>query len=99
MPNAKNKNIGTATYLDLISKDAKKKDNEQLNFDAQEAKHTVDVSVLETKRAIFKAKKDLANAQCAKPYDLQVEINLLNRIESLESGLVLAEQIQSTRFA
>ena len=95
----KNANIGTATYLDLISQDSKKAQKEQLGFTAQEAQHTVSVAVLETEKAIFQAKKELADAQKAQPYNLQVEIDLITKIGSLEDGLAIAKQIQSTRFA
>ena len=90
--------IGTATYLELISQDAKKTQTEQLGFTAKEAQHTVSVAVLETEKAIFQAKKNLADAQKAQPYNLQTEIDLITKIGGLEEGLAIAKDIQETRF-
>jgi len=91
-------NVGTVKYLDLISQDTKKVAQEQLEFTAKEAQHTVSVAVLETEKAIFQAKKNLADAQKAVPYNLQTEIDLIAKINNLEEGLTIAKEIQSTRF-
>lgn len=93
-----NSNIGTTKYRDLISQDSKKVAEETLDFTAQEAKHTVNVAVLETKKAIFQAKRQLADAQKAQPYILKTEVDLIIKIENLEQGLAIAEEIQSNRF-
>jgi hypothetical protein len=91
-------NIGTATYLELISKDAKDVQKENLEFQAQDAKLAVDSAVLETKKALSNAKRDLLSAQVAIPYNLNNEIQALTRITNLEEGLAIAQQIQAVRF-
>lgn len=91
-------NIGTATYLDLISKDAKDVQKENLEFQAQDAKLAVDSAVLETKKALANAKRDLTRVQVAIPYNLQDEISALTRIKNLEEGLEIAKKIQEIRF-
>lgn len=91
-------NIGTKTYLELISKDAKDVQKENLEFQAQDAKLAVDSAVLETKKSLSNAKRDLLSAQIAVPYNLQNEIIALTRISNLEEGLAIAEQIQAVRF-
>ena len=93
-----NANIGTGTYLSLITADSKAKDKQQKEFVAKEAEHTVSVAVLETEKAIFQAKNDLSTAQSAEPYNLEREIDLLNTISTLEDGLAIAKEIQSVRF-
>lgn len=93
-----NSNIGKETYLELISKDKSQVEKEQLEFQMQEAKHSVDVAVLETKKAIYKAKQELVGIKSANPYKIEDEIGKLSEIDSLEAGLKIAEKIQSIRF-
>lgn len=85
-------------YIDLISQNAKAKEIEQLGFRAEEAELHVQTSILETKKAISTAKRELAEAQSAIPYDLQKEIDATTKVKELEEGLALAETIAKERF-
>lgn len=85
-------------YLELISQDAKAQEKEDLQFKAEEAKHSVDIALLETRKSIAAHSKRLKEAQKAVPYDLQTEIDLTIKIQNLERGLEIATKIKGERF-
>lgn len=92
------KATASTKYIDLISVGKDQIDREQKEFTAEEAKHSVDVAILETRKLISKTNKELTEAQRSEPYNLQKEIDLIIKIENLEKGLLIAKNIQSSRF-
>lgn len=85
-------------YLDLISQDAKEQEKQDLQFRADEAKLQVESSILETKKAIAVAERELAQAKRAVPYSLEVEIEKTQNLTSLQEGLEMANTIYKARF-
>ena len=85
-------------YLDLISQGKEETAKEDLQFKAEDAQHAVSIALLETRKAISSAKKGLKEAQKAVPYNLQTEIDITIRIESMEKGLAIATLINKERF-
>lgn len=86
-------------YLELISQGADEDKREQLQFAAEEAKHSVSISILETRKAISTAKKVLKDAKKAQPYSLQNVVDATIRIDSLERGLKIAQTIEKEDFS
>lgn len=87
-------------YIDLISQDSKEEDKQEKQFRADEAKLQVESSILETKKAIAVAERELAQAKKAVPYSLEVEVEVekTQNLESLKEGLKLANTIYKARF-
>ncbi|AGO47913.1 hypothetical protein Phi40:1_gp048 [Cellulophaga phage phi40:1] len=85
-------------YIDLISQSSKDVETEQLQFRAQEASLQADSSILETKKAIATAKRELTELKRAIPYSFDKEISKTIEVKNLEEGLSIAESIQKSRF-
>jgi len=85
-------------YLDLISQGKEESVKEDLQFRAEEAQHSVSISILETRKTLASLGKQLKAAQKAIPYDLQTEVDLTIRIDNLKAGLKIAKKIETDRF-
>tara|TARA_R110002074_G_scaffold72684_2_gene167298 strand:+ start:869 stop:1141 length:273 start_codon:yes stop_codon:yes gene_type:complete len=85
-------------YLALISQGASEERAEQLQFAAEEAKHSVSISILETRKAISAAKKQLKEAKKAVPYNLQNVVDFTIKVQNLEAGLKIAQTIEKEDF-
>ena len=85
-------------YRDLINKSQSQVEQEELDLKEQEAKSHLELSIAQTKLDLANAKKDLAKAQCAVPYNVQAELVALEAVESKKAGLAFAEAILAERF-
>lgn len=92
------KTVKSEKYIDLISQNAKEADKEQNEFLNEEARLQVQTSILETKKAIATAKRELNDTKKAKPYSLEAEVKATQKVNNLEAGLKIAQDIEKARF-
>jgi len=85
-------------YIDLISQNAKEADKEAKIFANEEASLSVQASILETKKAISAAKRELNSTKRAEPYSLENEVTATQKVINLEAGLKVAQAIAKARF-
>jgi len=57
------------TYLSLISKDKETITREDLEMHNEQAKINIQTSILETRKKLIEAKKNVNSAKCAIPFD------------------------------
>ena len=86
------------TYLDLISRDEKTVQKENLKIKAQEAALTVAREILALNSEITVKKGELDKAQRAIPYSVIAEYKISNDLSVLEERLSFVKEIKETRF-
>ena len=86
------------TYLQLISKDEKQVQKENLVIKAQEAALTVAREILALNSAISVKKGQIESAQRAIPYNVVAEYRLTKELEELQAGLSFAQGVKDSRF-
>ncbi len=86
------------TYLELISKDEKTVQKENLKIKAQEAALSVARDILSLNAEISLANSEVDKAQRAIPYSVAVEYKAVNKLEELTARLEFATAIKDSRF-
>lgn len=86
------------TYLELISRDEKTVQKENLKIKAQEAALNVSRDVLALNTEITLKRSSLETAQRAVPYSVAAEYKIAKELKELEERLAFANQIKETRF-
>lgn len=86
------------TYRELLMQNKDQVEKEALQFEVEEAEQTLNATILETKKALSRAKKNLSDTVRKRPYNPQSIIEAELVIEELEDGLVRLEK-QKALFA
>ena len=86
------------TYLELISKDEKIVQKENLKIKAQEAALSVARDILSLNAEISLANSEVDKAQRAIPYSVATEYKAVNKLEELTARLEFATAIKDSRF-
>ena len=86
------------TYLELISKDEKTVQKENLKIKAQEAALSVARDILSLNAEISLANSEVNKAQRAIPYSVAAEYKAVNKLEELTARLEFATAIKDSRF-
>ena len=86
------------TYLELISKDEKTVQKENLKIKAQEAALNVSRDILALNAEINLRKSALEAAQRAIPYSVSAEYKLAKELKEYEARLEFAMEIKDSRF-
>ena len=86
------------TYLELISKDEKTVQKENLKIKAQEAALSVARDILSLNAEISLANSEVDKAQRAIPYSVATEYKAVNKLEELTARLEFATAIKDSRF-
>ena len=86
------------TYLELISKDEKTVQKENLKIKAQEAALSVARDILSLNAEISLANSEVDKAQRAIPYSVAAEYKAVNKLEELTARLEFATAIKDSRF-
>ena len=86
------------TYLELISKDEKTVQKENLKIKAQEAALSVARDILSLNAEISLANSEVNKAQRAIPYSVATEYKAVNKLEELTARLEFATAIKDSRF-
>ena len=86
------------TYLELISKDEKTVQKENLKIKAQEAALSVARDILSLNAEISLANSEVEKAQRAIPYSVAAEYKAVNKLEELTARLEFATAIKDSRF-
>ena len=86
------------TYLELISKDEKTVQKENLKIKAQEAALSVARDILSLNAEISLANSEVDKAQRAIPYSVAAEYKAVNKLEELTARLEFATVIKDSRF-
>ena len=90
--------VKTPTYLELISKDEKTVQKENLKIKAQEAALSVARDILSLNAEISLANSEVDKAQRAIPYSVAAEYKAVNKLEELTARLEFATAIKDSRF-
>lgn len=83
------------TYLEMLSSSTS--DSENL-YIAKDALHSLNGNINETSKALDFAKRDYARSKSANPYSAKTEIELEQKVEGLEKGLLKLKSIKAERF-
>ncbi len=86
------------TYLELISKDEKTVQKENLKIKAQEAALNVAREILSLNAEISLANSEVEKAQRAIPYSVAIEYKAVKKLEELTVRLEFATGIKDSRF-
>ena len=86
------------TYLELISKDEKTVQKENLKIKAQEAALSVARDILSLNAEISLANSEVEKAQRAIPYSVATEYKAVKKLEELTVRLEFATGIKDSRF-
>lgn len=86
------------SYSERISQSESELEKEELSFQNEEAYQTLSGDVLETKRALAKAKKDLNQAYGAVPFDSKAILEAEELVENLERGVEKLSQLKEKLF-
>ena len=86
------------TYLQLISKDEKTVQKENLKIKEQEAALSVSRDILGLNAEISLAKAEVERTQRAIPYSVANEYKAVNRLAELTSRLEFAVEVKDSRF-
>ena len=90
--------VKTPTYLELISKDEKTVQKENLKIKAQEAALSVARDILSLNAEISLANSEVEKAQRAIPYSVAIEYKAVKKLEELAARLEFATEIKDSRF-
>ena len=93
-----NSTVAQPTYLQLISKDEKTVQKENLKIKAQEAALSVARDILSLNAEISLANSEVDKAQRAIPYSVAAEYKAVNKLEELTARLEFATAIKDSRF-
>lgn len=93
-----NSTVAQPTYLQLISKDEKTVQKENLKIKAQEAALNVSRDILALNSEIAVKKSQVENAQRAIPYSVAAEYKLSKELVELEARLAFANSVKDSRF-
>lgn len=93
-----NSTVAQLTYLQLISKDEKTVQKENLKIKAQEAALNVSRDILALNSEIAVKKSQVENAQRAIPYSVAAEYKLSKELVELEARLAFANSVKDSRF-
>ena len=97
--NATATNTTTPTYLELISRDEKVVQKENLKITAQEAALVVSKEVLALRSEEAVLKSELEKVKRSVPYSLSAEWNVAQKLAKVQERLVFANSIKDTRFS
>ena len=86
------------TYLELISKDEKTVQKENLKIKAQEAALNVARDILALNAEVSLRKSALEIAQRAIPYSVSTEYKIAKELKEYEARLKFAMEIKDSRF-
>ena len=89
----------TPTYLELISRDEKVVQKENLKITAQEAALVVSKEVLALRSEEAVLKSELEKVKRSVPYSLSAEWNVAQKLVKVQERLVFANSIKDTRFS
>lgn len=89
----------TPTYLELISRDEKVVQKENLKITAQEAALVVSKEVLALRSEEAVLKSELEKVKRSVPYSLSAEWNVNQKLVKVQERLVFANDIKDTRFS
>ena len=87
------------TYLELISRDEKVVQKENLKITAQEAALVVSKEVLALRSEEAVLKGELEKVKRSVPYSLSAEWNVAQKLVKVQERLVFANDIKDTRFS
>ena len=87
------------TYLELISRDEKVVQKENLKITAQEAALVVSKEVLALRSEEAVLKSELEKVKRSVPYSLSAEWNVAQKLIKVQERLVFANSIKDTRFS
>ena len=87
------------TYLELISKDEKTVQKENLKIVAQEAALNVSREILALSAEETSLKSEVERAKRAIPYSVAVEYKTSKKLEEVQNRLEFANEIKSNRFS
>ena len=87
------------TYLELISKDEKTVQKENLKITAQEAALNVSREILSLSSEETVLKNAVEKAKRAIPYSVAEEYKATKKLEEVQARLAFANKIKETRFA
>ena len=93
-----NPTVAQPTYLELISKDEKTVQKENLKIKAQEAALNVARDILSLNAEIGLRKSALEAAQRAIPYSVAAEYKLSKELAEFEARLAFANSVKDSRF-
>ena len=91
--------VKTPTYLELISKDEKTVQKENLKITAQEAALNVSREILSLSSEETALKSEVEKAKRAIPYSVAVEYKASQRLEEVQARLAFANEIKDNRFS
>lgn len=97
--NATVTNTTAPTYLELISRDEKVVQKENLKITAQEAALVVSKEVLALRSEEAVLKSELEKVKRSVPYSLSAEWNVAQKLVKVQERLVFANSIKDTRFS
>ena len=97
--NATVTNTTAPTYLELISRDEKVVQKENLKITAQEAALVVSKEVLALRSEEAVLKSELEKVKRSVPYSLSAEWNVAQKLAKVQERLVFANEIKDSRFS
>lgn len=97
--NATVTNTTGPTYLELISRDEKVVQKENLKITAQEAALVVSKEVLALRSEEAVLKSELEKVKRSVPYSLSAEWNVAQKLVKVQERLVFANEIKDSRFS
>ena len=92
-------NTTALTYLELISRDEKVVQKENLKITAQEAALVVSKEVLALRSEEAVLKSELEKVKRSVPYSLAAEWNVAQKLAKVQERLVFANEIKDSRFS
>ena len=92
-------NTTAPTYLELISRDEKVVQKENLKITAQEAALVVSKEVLALRSEEAVLKSELEKVKRSVPYSLSAEWNVAQKLVKVQERLVFANEIKDSRFS
>ena len=87
------------TYLELISKDEKTVQKENLKIKAQEAALNVSREILALSSEETALKSEVEKAKRAIPYSVATEYKAAKKLEEVQARLAFANEIKENRFS
>lgn len=87
------------TYLELISKDEKTVQKENLKITAQEAALNVSREILALSSEETMLKAEVEKAKRAIPYSVATEYKATQRLQEIQARLAFANEIKDNRFS
>ena len=85
-------------YKDLIRQSQQQQEEEQFQFQVEQAEQQLLSDISATKLSLSSAKKELSEAKRAYPFSSTNIINAMQKVEGLENGLAILENLKSELF-